>query len=66
MSTVALPKKIEDLLATGMTYKSIAEKTGCDMSTIFRIKKGDISRPSYAIGSAIDELHSNLEEKAVA
>lgn len=61
MATTELPKKLDDLLGSGMTYKSIAEKAKCDVSTIFRIRSGHITNPSYIAGKAIDEMHDELK-----
>ncbi|WP_296267411.1 hypothetical protein [Pseudomonas sp. UBA6562] len=61
MSATDLPKKLDALLGSGMTYKAIAERARCDTSTIFRIRKGEISNPSYMAGTAIDQMHAELE-----
>lgn len=56
MSTQTLKEKVVDLLDVA-TYKAIASRAGCDTSTIFRIRNGDIANPSYSVGKAIDEMH---------
>lgn len=60
MSATDLPKKLDALLSSGMTYKAIAERAKCDISTIFRIRNGQISNPSYVAGTAIDQMHAEL------
>lgn len=57
MSEIALSEKVDALIKGGMTGKSIAQKAGCDSSTISRIRSGFICDPNYSIGSAIDELY---------
>lgn len=63
MSTTDLPKKLDELLASGLTYKAIAERAKCDTSTIFRIRSGQIINPSYLAGKAIDEMHAELTQQ---
>lgn len=60
MHTTDLPKKLDALLGSGLTYKTVAERAGCDASTIFRIRAGQISNPSYIAGRAIDEMYAEL------
>lgn len=60
MSATDLPKKLDALLGSGMTYKAIAERAKCDISTVFRIRNGQISNPSYLAGTAIDQMHAEL------
>ncbi|WP_330114100.1 helix-turn-helix transcriptional regulator [Pseudomonas sp. JS3066] len=60
MTTITLASKLDALLSAGFTYKAIAERAGCDTSTIFRIRSGAISNPSYSVGTAIDAMHSEL------
>ncbi|HCP6254997.1 TPA: hypothetical protein OE145_003931 [Pseudomonas aeruginosa] len=60
MTTPTLATKVKDLLAARKTYRAIAERAGCDPSTIFRISKGAIENPSYSVGSAIDLMHAEL------
>ncbi|SED98298.1 hypothetical protein [Pseudomonas anguilliseptica] len=60
MSEEKLPEKVEKLLSSGLTYKVIAGRANCDTSTIFRIKNGDIANPSYAVGTAIDQMFSEI------
>lgn len=62
MSATDLPKKLDALLGSGMTYKAIAERAKCDISTVFRIRNGQISNPSYLAGTAIDQMHGELIE----
>ena len=57
MSQVALNEKLQALLAGKWTYKAIAERACCDTSTIYRIKTGFITNPSYSVGIAIDALY---------
>ncbi|MEN5036860.1 hypothetical protein [Pseudomonas sp. TWI929] len=64
MSATDLPKKLDALLGSGMTYKAIAERAKCDISTIFRIRNGQISNPSYVAGTAIDQMHAELAKNA--
>lgn len=60
MSATDLPRKLDALLGSGMTYKAIAQRAKCDTSTIFRIRRGQISNPSYVAGSAIDQMFAEL------
>lgn len=60
MSATDLPKKLDALLGSGMTYKAIAGRAKCDISTIFRIRNGQICNPSYVAGTAIDQMHAEL------
>ncbi|CRN07979.1 hypothetical protein PYEL_38330 [Pseudomonas sp. URMO17WK12:I11] len=60
MSATDLPKKLDALLGSGLTYKAIAERAKCDVSTIFRIRSGQIGNPSYVAGTAIDQMHEEL------
>jgi len=60
MSATDLPNKLDVLLGSGLTYKAIAERAKCDISTIFRIRSGQISNPSYIVGIAIDQMHGEL------
>ncbi|MBF8703040.1 helix-turn-helix domain-containing protein [Pseudomonas putida] len=60
MSATDLPSKLDALLGSGLTYKAIAERAKCDISTIFRIRNGQISNPSYVAGTAIDQMHAEL------
>lgn len=62
MSATDLPKKLDALLGSGWTYKVIAERAKCDISTIFRIRNGQISNPSYISGTAIDHMHAEMEK----
>lgn len=64
MSNTDLPKKLDELLGSGLTYKAIAERAKCDISTIFRIRNGQISNPSYIAGVAIDQMHIELGKTA--
>lgn len=62
MTTLTLANKIDAILAAGSTYKQIAESADCDPSTIFRIRTGAISNPSYSVGKAIDDIHAQLSK----
>ncbi|MEQ4255398.1 helix-turn-helix domain-containing protein [Pseudomonas syringae] len=64
MSATDLPNKLHALLGSGLTYKAIAERAKCDISTIFRIRNGQISNPSYIVGTAIDHMHGELGNNA--
>lgn len=66
MSHETLPEKLKTLLASGMTYKAIAERANCDTSTIFRIRNGDVVNPSYSVGIAIDALYEESVKHAAA
>lgn len=61
MATTDLSKKLDDLLGSSLTYKAVAERAKCDISTIFRIRSGQITNPSYSVGKAIDDLHDELK-----
>jgi|GEM_PF-1320982 len=62
MSATDLPKKLDVLLSSGLTYKAIAERAKCDVSTIFRIRNGQILNPSYVAGTAIDQMYEELSQ----
>ena len=62
MSATDLPKKLDALLGSGLTYRAIAERAKCDISTIFRIRSGQISNPSYLAGTAIDQMHDEISK----
>ncbi len=62
MSATDLPKKLDALLGSGWTYKAIAERAKCDISTVFRIRNGQIGNPSYIAGTAIDQMHAEMEK----
>ncbi|WP_122846293.1 helix-turn-helix domain-containing protein [Pseudomonas viridiflava] len=64
MSATDLPNKLNALLGSGWTYKAIAERAKCDISTIFRIRNGQISNPSYIAGIAIDQMHGEMTKSA--
>ncbi|SHM45880.1 hypothetical protein SAMN05216593_10110 [Pseudomonas asturiensis] len=66
MSATDLPNKLDALLGSGLTYKAIAERAKCDISTIFRIRSGQISNPSYIVGIAIDQMHVELGKSTKA
>jgi len=55
---------VDDLLESGRTYKELAEKAGCDTSTIYRIKTGFIANPKFSIGMAIGAMHAELKAAA--
>lgn len=59
-----LAKKLEAILASGATYKAVAKRASCDVSTIYRIRTGFIVNPSYSVGRAIDEMHADLKKAA--
>lgn len=59
----ALAEKVRALREKqGLPYKKIAEAVGCDISTIYRIRDGLITNPSYQIGKAINDLSSAHDE----
>jgi len=57
-------RKVADLIDAGMSCKRIATLAGCDPSTIYRLKVGDIEEPRYSVGKLIDELHAGLPVNA--
>lgn len=59
-----LAKKLEAILASGATYKTVAKHAECDVSTVYRIKTGSIINPSYSVGRAIDEMHAAMNKAA--
>lgn len=59
-----LTKKLEAILASGATYKQVAQRAGCDISTIYRIRTGAVTNPSYSVGRAIDEMYDALPPEA--
>lgn len=63
MKTSTLKEKIDSLLSWGMTYKAVAERAKCDTSTVFRIRSGGVTNPSYSVGSAIDALYLEMAKQ---
>lgn len=59
-----LAEKLEAILSSGATYKAVAKRARCDVSTIYRIRTGFIVNPSYSVGRAIDEMHADLKAAA--
>lgn len=59
-----LAKKLEAILASGATYKAVAKRAECDVSTVYRIRTGAIINPSYSVGRAIDEMHAAMNAVA--
>lgn len=66
MSEKTLSQKVEALIQDGMTGSSIAERAGCDSSTISRIRRGQIGNPAYSVGIAIDQMHAELVQRKAA
>lgn len=66
MGATDLPNKLDALLGSGLTYKAIAQRANCDISTIFRIRSGQIINPSYIAGHAIDLMHDELAKSTKA
>jgi len=68
MNQLTLKRRIEELLEAGISKKDIAKACGCDESTIYRIREGQISDPRYSVGKAIVDLHkkhmSTFKKKA--
>lgn len=60
MTEPTLKDRIEDIYNDGMSYKDIAKACGCDESTIYRIKEGQIKDPRYSVGKAIVDLHRKV------
>lgn len=60
MNATDLPAKIEAIRAAGVTYTAIAKRANCDISTLFRIRQGEIPDPKYSVGSAIDAMYIEL------
>ena len=49
------------LLATGVTQQELANRVGCSQSTINAFANGNRgSRPTFAIGQRLVELHKEL------
>lgn len=64
MSATDLSQKLDALFDAGLTYKAIAKRAGCDISTIFRIRSKQITNPSYSVGVAIDALYAESVKRA--
>lgn len=60
MTEPTLKDRIEDIYNSGMSYKDIAKACGCDESTIYRIKEGQIKDPRHSVGKAIEALHKKV------
>jgi predicted transcriptional regulator len=64
MSTKSLSEMVCELLVTGYSYKELAQLSGCDTSTISRIKTGFIADPRFSVGTAITRLHAGCSKQA--
>ncbi|WGK60536.1 hypothetical protein QAO71_10570 [Halopseudomonas sp. SMJS2] len=66
MSEKSLSEKVDALIQDGMTGNAIAERAGCDSSTISRIRRGLIGNPAYSVGIAIDQMYAELSLRKAA
>lgn len=57
MEEITIQEKLNELLTLGNTPKDLATKIGCHISTVYRIRDGAITDPSYSVGIAIDALY---------
>ncbi len=60
VATTDLSRKLDDLLGSSLIYEAVAGHAKCDASTVFRIRQGQLTNPSYSVGKAIDDLHGEL------
>ncbi|WP_172982600.1 helix-turn-helix domain-containing protein [Phyllobacterium sp. SYP-B3895] len=58
-----LERKLEELAATGMTYRAIARELGTSAGHLWRYRNGEIRSPSYALGTKIVKLHEKVLSK---
>lgn len=66
MTSITIREKLLKLIASGVDPKVVAERAGCHVSTIYRIRDGIITDPSYSIGAAIDGLVNSLSSSDAA
>ncbi|MCB5226227.1 helix-turn-helix domain-containing protein [Alishewanella sp. 16-MA] len=64
MKTLTIQQKLQQLLERGLSPKDLAEKIGCHISTVYRIRDGFITDPSYSVGQAIDNLLAEKQANA--
>ena len=66
MAKRTLAQKLEEIIDSGHSQKSVAEEIGCDISTIYRIRIGAIPDPRYSIGQQIDRMWQRSKRPAAA
>lgn len=64
MTQKTIQQKLQELLDGGASPKSLADKIGCHISTVYRIRDGFITDPSYSVGQAIDNLLAEIHTNA--
>lgn len=64
MNNLTIQQKLQALLDGGSSPKDLAEKIGCHISTVYRIRDGFITDPSYSVGQAIDNLLAQSQATA--
>lgn len=64
MTNQTIQQKLQALLDGGSSPKDLAEKIGCHISTVYRIRDGFITDPSYSVGQAIDKLLAQSQATA--
>ena len=57
MTKPTISQMVDELIASGMTGKSIAEYAKCDTSTISRIRRELITDPKHSIATAIESAY---------
>nr|WP_286948294.1 hypothetical protein [Pseudomonas sp. UBA6718] len=60
MSEKTLQEMIEAIRSEGVAYTAIARGANCDISTLFRIRQGDIQDPKYSVGKAIEGMYQRF------
>lgn len=61
-----LSEMVKALRAEGVTSSAIAQRVGCDASTIYRIREGLIADPKHSIASAIQSIYTERFSQSAA
>lgn len=65
MSKPTLSEMVKALIAGGTAGRVIAERCGCDISTVWRIREQKITDPRHSVASAIESLYrERITDKA--
>lgn len=66
MHETGFPEKIRTLIERGIKCRDIAEAAGCAVSSVYRVRDGLITNPSYLIGKTIDRLLDDAVQESQA
>lgn len=56
---------IQNLISSGLTETEIAKDVGCSQPSVNQLKTGVVKEPKHRIGSALIELHENLNNDSL-